>query len=57
MHSNATYCGRANILKRPNRLNARSGSAADPPRYQGAWQMADLGAIHAFEGTETMQML
>ena len=25
--------------------------------YQVAWHMADLGAIHAFEGTETMQML
>ena len=26
MHSNATYRGRANILKHPNRLNVRSGS-------------------------------
>jgi len=31
MHSNATYRGRANILKRPNRLNVRSGSVAGPP--------------------------
>ena len=28
MPSNATYRGRANILKRPNRLNVRSGSVA-----------------------------
>jgi hypothetical protein len=27
----ATYRGRANILKRPNRLNVRSGSVAGPP--------------------------
>ena len=33
MHSNATYRGRANILKRPNRLNVRSGSVAGPPPY------------------------
>jgi len=33
MHSNATYRGRANILKRPNRLNVRSGSVAGPPSY------------------------
>jgi len=31
MHSNAAYRGRANILKRPNRLNVRSGSVAGPP--------------------------
>ena len=31
MQSNATYRGRANILKRPNRLNVRSGSVAGPP--------------------------
>ena len=31
MHSNATYRGRANILKRRNRLNVRSGSVAGPP--------------------------
>src|SRR5207302_4658687 len=31
MHSNATYRGRANILKHPNRLNVRSGSVAGPP--------------------------
>jgi hypothetical protein len=31
MHSNATHRGRANILKRPNRLNVRSGSVAGPP--------------------------
>jgi len=28
MHSNATYPGQANILKRPNRLNVRSGSGS-----------------------------
>ena len=28
MHSNATHRGRADILKRPNRLTARSGSVA-----------------------------
>ncbi len=33
MHSNATYRGRANILKRPNRLNVRSGSIAGPPPH------------------------
>jgi hypothetical protein len=33
MHGNATYRGRANILKRPNRLNVRSGSVAGPPPY------------------------
>jgi hypothetical protein len=32
MHSNATYRGRANILKHPDRLNVRSGSVAGPPR-------------------------
>ena len=31
MHSNATYRGRADILKRPNRLNVRSGSVTGPP--------------------------
>ena len=35
MHSNATYRGRANILKRPNRLNVRSGSVAGPPPVTG----------------------
>jgi hypothetical protein len=43
--------------------NARTGLACVPVpsqihcRYQGAWQMADLEAIHTVEDTETMQTL
>ena len=36
MHSNATCRGRANILKRPDRINVRSGSVAGPPPSQRA---------------------
>jgi len=42
MHSNATYRGRANIPKRPNRLNVRYGSVAGSPRGVG-WGLGSQG--------------
>jgi hypothetical protein len=45
MHSNATYRGRANIPKRPNRLNVRSGSVAGPPPSFAAADQAGLVRI------------
>ena len=51
MHSNATHRGRANILKRPNRPNVRSGSVAGPPPGAGCDVTAVLTEMGAKVGT------